>query len=117
MSKALQSKLLRALESGEVRRIGENDSRRVDVRFVAATNVDLKSAIEAGEFRQRSLLPLERPPGAHAAAPGARQETSASSSITSSGARPGTGVERCGDEAWASSRPTTIPVTCVSWST
>ena len=51
MSKALQAKLLRALESGEVRRIGENDSRRVDVRFVAATNVDLKNAVDAGEFR------------------------------------------------------------------
>lgn len=52
MSKALQAKLLRALESGEVRRIGENDSRRVDVRFVAATNIDLNAAIEAGEFRR-----------------------------------------------------------------
>ncbi|MEO8521481.1 MAG: sigma-54 dependent transcriptional regulator [Acidobacteriota bacterium] len=52
MSGALQAKLLRALESGEVRRMGENDSRRVDVRFVAATNVDLKAAIEAGEFRR-----------------------------------------------------------------
>ena len=51
MSKALQAKLLRALEAGEVRRIGENDSRRVDVRFVAATNVDLKNAVDSGEFR------------------------------------------------------------------
>jgi DNA-binding NtrC family response regulator len=51
MSKGLQAKLLRVLEAGELRRIGENDSRRVDVRFVAATNVDLKGAVEAGEFR------------------------------------------------------------------
>jgi transcriptional regulator with PAS, ATPase and Fis domain len=51
MSKGLQAKLLRVLEAGEVRRIGENDSRRVDVRFVAATNVDLKGAVDAGEFR------------------------------------------------------------------
>jgi two-component system response regulator HydG len=51
MSKALQAKLLRAVEAGEVRRIGENDSRRVDVRFVAATNVDLKNAVDAGDFR------------------------------------------------------------------
>jgi two-component system response regulator HydG len=51
LTKGLQAKLLRALESGEVRRIGENDSRRVDVRFVAATNVDLKAATSAGEFR------------------------------------------------------------------
>ena len=51
MSKPLQAKLLRALESGEVRRIGENESRSVDVRFLAATNVDLKAAVDAGEFR------------------------------------------------------------------
>jgi two-component system, NtrC family, response regulator HydG len=51
LSKSLQAKLLRAVESGEVRRIGENDSRYVDVRFVAATNIDLKAATTAGEFR------------------------------------------------------------------
>ena len=51
MSKALQGKLLRAVEAGEVRRIGENETRRVDVRFVAATNADLKAAVDAGDFR------------------------------------------------------------------
>jgi two-component system response regulator HydG len=51
MSQAIQAKLLRALEAGEVRRIGENESRRVDVRFVTATNVDLKAAVESGSFR------------------------------------------------------------------
>jgi DNA-binding NtrC family response regulator len=51
LSKALQAKLLRALESGEIRRVGENDSRTVDVRFLAATNIDLKAAAAAGEFR------------------------------------------------------------------
>jgi two-component system response regulator HydG len=51
MPKALQAKLLRTLEAGEVRRIGENENRLVDVRFVAATNVDLKQAVDAGEFR------------------------------------------------------------------
>ncbi len=51
LSKNLQAKLLRALESGEVRRIGENDSRYVNVRFVAATNIDLKAATASGEFR------------------------------------------------------------------
>jgi two-component system response regulator HydG len=47
----VQAKLLRALEAGEVRRIGENEGRRVDVRFVAATNADLQSAVDAGTFR------------------------------------------------------------------
>ena len=51
MPPALQAKLLRALESGEVRRIGENESRRVDVRFVTATNVDLKAAVDTASFR------------------------------------------------------------------
>ena len=51
MPKSLQAKLLRALESGEVRRIGENENRMIDVRFLAATNIDLKQAVDAGEFR------------------------------------------------------------------
>jgi two-component system response regulator HydG len=51
MAKGLQAKLLRALEAGEVRRIGENETRRVDVRFVAATNLDIQSAVDTGEFR------------------------------------------------------------------
>jgi two-component system response regulator HydG len=51
MPASVQAKLLRALEAGEVRRIGENDARRVDVRFVAATNSDLQAAVDAGAFR------------------------------------------------------------------
>src|SRR5215204_6485512 len=51
MPRTLQAKLLRALEAGEVRRIGENETRRVDVRFLAATNLDIQAAVEAGEFR------------------------------------------------------------------
>ncbi len=51
MPAGVQAKLLRALEAGEVRRIGENEARHVDVRFVAATNADLRAAVEAGAFR------------------------------------------------------------------
>jgi two-component system response regulator HydG len=51
MPAGVQAKLLRALEAGEVRRIGENEPRRVDVRFVAATNADLQAAVDAGVFR------------------------------------------------------------------
>ena len=45
----------------------------VDVRFVAATNVDLKAAVDAGDVPQRPLLPRQRAPRAHAAAARARR--------------------------------------------
>jgi DNA-binding NtrC family response regulator/tetratricopeptide (TPR) repeat protein len=46
-----QARLLRALENGEVRRLGENNSRTVDVRVVAATHRHLLEMVGAGEFR------------------------------------------------------------------
>jgi DNA-binding NtrC family response regulator len=51
MPAGVQAKLLRALEAGEVRRIGENEARRVDVRFLAATNADLQAVVDSGGFR------------------------------------------------------------------
>ncbi len=47
-----QAKLLRALESGEVRALGATAVRKVDVRVVAATNEDLKARVEDGSFRR-----------------------------------------------------------------
>jgi transcriptional regulator with PAS, ATPase and Fis domain len=52
MPLALQAKLLRVLEDGEVRRVGALTSRQVGVRFLAATNVDLEDAIGRGTFRE-----------------------------------------------------------------
>jgi DNA-binding NtrC family response regulator len=50
-----QPKLLRAIEEGEFERLGSSQTRRVDVRVIAATNADLESEVAAGRFRQDLL--------------------------------------------------------------
>ncbi len=52
MPMAMQAKLLRVLESGEVVRLGANEARHADVRFVSATNRDLKKMVAEGTFRE-----------------------------------------------------------------
>lgn len=64
---AMQSKLLRVLQSGEVQTVGEDELKYVDVRVIAATNRDLKHEVEQGRFRadlyhRLSVYPLSVAP-------------------------------------------------------
>jgi two-component system, NtrC family, response regulator AtoC len=67
MSQAMQAKLLRTLDSGEIRRLGGNRTLHVDVRIVAATNKRLDQAVAGGEFRhdlyfRLGVVVIEVPP-------------------------------------------------------
>ena len=63
----VQAKLLRALQNGEIQRLGDDRPRRVDVRIVAATNRSLKDLVRDGDFRadlyhRLSVYPIAIPP-------------------------------------------------------
>ncbi|MEO8025980.1 MAG: sigma 54-interacting transcriptional regulator [Bryobacteraceae bacterium] len=63
----LQSKLLRVLQEGEFERVGEDYTRRVNVRVIAATNRDLRKEVDEGRFRldlfyRLGVFPMEVPP-------------------------------------------------------
>ncbi|RMF11874.1 MAG: AAA family ATPase, partial [Alphaproteobacteria bacterium] len=62
-----QGKLLRALQEGEIERVGGKRTRKVDVRVVAATNEDLRKAVKEGRFREDlffrlNVFPINVPP-------------------------------------------------------
>ncbi|MCH4887481.1 AAA family ATPase [Acidaminobacter sp. JC074] len=63
----LQSRLLRVLQEKEIMRVGSNEIVSIDVRIIAATNIDMKKQVELGRFRKDlyyrlSVLPLHIPP-------------------------------------------------------
>jgi DNA-binding NtrC family response regulator/predicted hydrocarbon binding protein len=67
LSFAAQGKLLRALQEGEIERVGDHRSRKVNVRVVAATNVNLLAGVRAGTFREDlyyrlNVFPVNIPP-------------------------------------------------------
>ena len=67
MDLALQTKLLRFIQTGEMRRVGDTRTRAVDVRFVCATNRDPLADVAAGRFREDlyyrlCVLPIHLPP-------------------------------------------------------
>ncbi len=64
---AVQVKLLRVLQEREFERLGSNKTRQIDVRVLAATNADLRAALESGEFREDlfyrlNVVPINMPP-------------------------------------------------------
>ena len=67
MTASAQVRLLRVLQEAEITRVGESTQRKVDVRVIAATNVDLISSVEGGAFRndlyyRLNVIPLQLPP-------------------------------------------------------
>ena len=67
MPHGLQAKVLRVLEDGEIRRLGDTRAHRVDVRVIAATHVDLQRKIAQGSFREDlfyrlNIFPIRLPP-------------------------------------------------------
>jgi two-component system response regulator HydG len=67
ISPAIQAKLLRVLQEREIRRIGDNQSVRIDVRIIAASNREMEEVVASGQFRndlyyRLNVVPIHVPP-------------------------------------------------------
>ena len=67
-----QSKLLRVLQEGELERLGDQKTRKINVRLIAAANRDLQQLVKEGKLPLRPVLPAQRLPDRHPAAAGAQ---------------------------------------------
>ena len=118
-SPAFQASLLRVLQSGEVRRVGSTQSRRVDVRVIGASNAPLRDLVAAGSFRsdlfyRLSVLTVELPP--------LRARTGDIELLTAhflqSFREPGApALHLTREAAEALQRPRSFPAMCASWKT
>ena len=121
LPKAMQAKLLRVLESGEIRRVGENEPFMVDVRVVCATHRDLPEMVADGRFPRRPDVPHQhvRDPPAAAARADRRHRRNWPSTCSIRFRRQGSADDRHSpSDAIAAARSRTPgPATSASWPT